>query len=110
MQAVFLIARFWDLTVLWGNLLSGGVGVLNFFLMGLTVQSALGKEEKKARQLMRLSQTLRLLMMFAVIALGAYLPCFHIAALLIPLIFPRLAVFARPLIRKKKKGEDTNEA
>ena len=31
MQAVFLIIRQWDYTVLLGNLLSGGSAVLNFF-------------------------------------------------------------------------------
>ena len=40
MQAVFLIIKQWDYTVLLGNLLGGGVAVLNFFLMGLTVQKA----------------------------------------------------------------------
>ncbi|MCR5049026.1 MAG: hypothetical protein K6A37_08720, partial [Saccharofermentans sp.] len=35
MEAVFLIIGRWDLPVLFGNLLGAGVGILNFFLMGL---------------------------------------------------------------------------
>ena len=46
MEAVFLIINKWDYTVLLGNLLSGAVGVLNFFLMGLGVQKAVMQEEK----------------------------------------------------------------
>ena len=38
MQAVFLIFNKWDYTVLLGNLLSGSVSLLNFLLMGLTIQ------------------------------------------------------------------------
>ena len=61
MQAVFLIFNKWDYTVLLGNLLSGSVSLLNFLLMGLTIQSATSKDEAQAKQQMRLSQTLRML-------------------------------------------------
>ena len=37
-QAVFLIIGKWDYTVLLGNVLSAGAGILNFFLMGISVQ------------------------------------------------------------------------
>ena len=40
MQSVFLIIGKWDYDVLLGNLLGGVAAVLNFFLMGLTVQWA----------------------------------------------------------------------
>ena len=46
MEAVFLIINKWDYTVLLGNLLSGAVGVLNFFLMGLGVQKEVMQEKK----------------------------------------------------------------
>ena len=46
MQSVFLIIGKWDYTVLLGNLLSGAAVILNFFMLGLTVQRALEKEEK----------------------------------------------------------------
>ena len=41
MQAVFLVICEWNYTVLLGNILSAVFSVLNFFLMGLTVQKAL---------------------------------------------------------------------
>ena len=49
MEAVFLIIGRWDLPVLFGNLLGAGVGILNFFLMGLGLQKALDKDEKDAK-------------------------------------------------------------
>ena len=48
MQAVFLIVQKWDYTVLLGNLLGIIAVVLNFLLMGITVQNAVLKEEKDA--------------------------------------------------------------
>ena len=39
-ELVFVLIGQWDYTVLLGNLLSGDIAVLNFFLMGLAVQKA----------------------------------------------------------------------
>ncbi len=105
MQAVFLVLRKWDYTVLLGNLLSGGAAILNFFLMGLTVQSAVMDDEKKAKNRMKLSQSGRLLLLFGAAAVGVLAPCFHNIAVLIPLFFPRIAVAFRPLIDKRRKQE-----
>lgn len=105
LQAVFLVIGRWDYTVLLGNLLSGGAAVLNFFLMGLTVQEATTREEKNARSLMKLSQSLRTVALFAAAALGVLLNCFNTVTALVPLFFPRIAVAFRPLIGKKKSAE-----
>ncbi|MGN0766070.1 MAG: hypothetical protein ACI4MO_06315 [Christensenellales bacterium] len=101
MNAVFLVIKKWDLTVLWGNLLSFAGGVLNFFLLGVTVQKALNFEEKKAKNAMKLSQSLRLLMTFVIAVVGVVLKCFNTVAVLVPLIFPRIAIAMRPLFDKK---------
>lgn len=103
MQAVFLIVRHWDYTVLLGNLLSAAAVVANFFLMGITVQNALDKDEKEAASAMKLSQRLRLLMMFIVVALGAALDCFNVFAVIIPLFFPRVAIVLRQLSKEQKR-------
>lgn len=100
MQAVFLIINKWDLTVLFANFLSGFVSVLNFFLMGITVQNAITTDKKKAHSKIKLSQSLRTLLLFAVAAFGCILPCFNTAALLIPFFFPRIAIALRPVIKK----------
>ena len=103
MQSVFLIIGKWDYSVLLGNLLSASVGVLNFFLLGLTVVKAVSSEDEKYRKnLMRMSQALRTFFMFIVAVLGALpmIPCFNIWATLIPIFFPRIAIMIRPFFIK----------
>ena len=78
LQAGFLIARHWDYTVLLGNLLGGVTAAGNFFLMGITVQKAVAREQKPAADLMKFSQTMRLLMQLAVAVLGFALPLCNI--------------------------------
>lgn len=101
LQSVFLIIGKWDYTVLLGNLLGFLAAVGNFFLMGLSVQSALGKEEKDAKSMMKVSQSLRLLLLFVVGVIGYVVPVFNILAVIIPFLFPRIAVALRPLFIKK---------
>lgn len=103
MQAVFLLLGKWDYTVLLGNLLIAAALILNFFLMGITVQNAVQKEEKEARAAMKVSQTYRMFLMIAVVALGAGLRVFNTWAVVIPVVFPRLAIAFRPLFGKDKK-------
>lgn len=106
MQAVFLVIGYWDYTVLLGNTLSGIIGILNFFLMGLAVQAAVLKEEKDAATTMKASQSLRMVMLFAIAAVGVLLPCFNTIAVLVPFFFPRIAVALRPLFNKNNEKKD----
>lgn len=99
MQAVFLLLRQWDIMVLAGNALSGAAAVLNFFFMGLTVQSAVAKDEKDAKTAMKLSQTWRMLFLIVVVAVGAV--WLNLWATVIPLFFPRVAFSFRPLFDRK---------
>ena len=102
MQVVFFLLDRWNATVLFGNLLGGSLAVLNFFLMGIGVQRAVGKEEKEARDIMKLSQTLRMMLLFVTVVIGVVLDVFHTVAVIIPLLFPRIAVSLRPIFMKKE--------
>ena len=106
MQAVFLVIDRWDVTVLLGNVLSGVAVVANFFAMALAVQRAVAEEEKQARQTMRVSNAVRMLAMFAVLAVGVLLPLFNTWTVIVPFVFPRLIVAVRPALdrAKQKKG------
>lgn len=105
MQAVFLVIRQWDLTVLWGNLLSASASILNFLLLGITVQHAVEKDEKDAKTMVKASQSLRLVFLLVVAVIGAALPSvFDLWAVLIPLLFPRIAVMLHPLVHRKEGG------
>ena len=101
MQAVFLVISEWNYTVLLGNILSAVFSVLNFFLMGLTVQKALDKDEKEAKTLVKVSQLYRSLMILVVTVIGVALPCFNTVAVIVPVFFPRIAIAMRPLFDKK---------
>lgn len=101
MQSVFLIAGIWNYTVLLGNILGFAAATGNFLLMGITVQKAVEKEEKEAKSLMKLSQSLRLLMMFVIALIGYLLPLFNTVTVIIPFLFPRIAIAIRPLFNKE---------
>ena len=100
MEAVFLAIGKWDYTVLLGNLLGIVAAVGNFLLMGLTVQSALDKEAKDAKNFMKLSQTMRVLLLFVIAVVAYVVPVFNVLAAVIPYLFPRFAIAFRPLIKK----------
>lgn len=111
MQAIFLVIGRWDYTVLLGNILGAIGAVGNFFFMGLTVQSALTKEEKDAKVKMKASQMLRMFLLFIIALSGAVLPCFQIWAVLISLFFPRIAIMCRSISLGKAQdgGGDRSE-
>lgn len=100
MQAVFLVIGKWDFSVLLGNILTSFAVIVNFLLMGITVQNALEKEEKEAKSLMRMSQMYRFLFLLVVIVVGVVLSCFNTWAVIIPVFFPRIAVMFRPVFDK----------
>ncbi len=105
MQAVFIICKSWDYTVLLGNLLSLTVSVLNFYFMGITVQKAVEKDEADAKKMMKSSASIRTAVLFVVIAIGVAAPVFNTIAVLVTVFFPRIAILFRPFI-KDKKGSD----
>ena len=110
MQAVFLILGAllpdypWTLGVLWGNLLGGGAAVGNFFLMAVGVVRAVEKEEKEAKQTLKLSSSMRFLALGLILLVGVLVPVFNTWATIIPLLFPRLAIALRPLFIKQSSS------
>ena len=109
LQAVFLVLKKWDYTVLAGNILSSGIGILNFFLIGVTVQKAVLKDEKESKSVMKLSQTYRMFMMLVFISLGVLAPWCNTWAVIIPLFFTRIAIGLQPFLRKESIGGEMGE-
>ena len=110
MELVFLILCRWDLSVLWGNLLGGGWAVLNFFLLGLTVQGMVADpDEKRGKAKLQLSYSLRMLATIGVAVAAIQLPVVNWVAAVIPLFFPRLTILAMQLLgmyKPEKKEPD----
>ncbi len=102
MQAVFLIIGKWHYTVLLGNLWGAALAIGNFFVMGLYVQKAVTQEEKEARQTIKTSQSLRFAALLVLTGIGVVIPFFNWITVVIPLLFPSIAIFLRPIIDKSK--------
>ena len=82
-----------DYTVILGGIGGGFIAVLNFFLMGLTIQNvASTTDEELARKKMKASYSQRMMMqmIWGIIAVAA--PCFNYVAGLLPLLFPSIGI------------------
>ena len=101
-QGVCLVAGWWSLPVMLGSLLGGVTAVGNFLLMCLMVQKAVTQTEKQAKNTVKLSQSLRLMMQGLMLVLAAVLPSvFNIWTAAIPLLIPTIAIRIRELRRAK---------
>lgn len=92
-----------DYTVFLGGLGGGLIAVLNFFLMGLTVQRvAASTDEDAARMKMKASYSQRMLLQMLWVVAAIALPCFQFVAGILPLLFPSLGIKIHSIIFKKK--------
>lgn len=86
------------------------VGVLNFFLMGLTVQHVAGLEDpREAKRFMQKSYVSRNTMQFVWMILAVAVPVIHPVAGILPLFFPGFSVrlqgvFSSSKSKKTKQG------
>ena len=82
-----------DYRVILGGLGGGCIAVLNFFMMGLTVQKVTSMEDEGlARQQMKSSYTYRMLLQILWMVAAIAAPCFQFVAGLVPLLFPSLGL------------------
>lgn len=113
MHAVFLVIGKWSLGVLWSNLLVGVTMVASFFVMCLTIQKAVScGDPARAKSMATASQLGRLVVLAAVVALGAYFSNitekggpFEFWALIPPLFFNRITVMIRGAVVKKEEAK-----
>lgn len=101
MQAVFLILQKWDISVLLGNLWGDIAAVGNFLLLGITIQKAVSKPADEVQKLIKLSLSLRMVFLIAFALTGYLVPIFHTIAVIVPYLFPRIAIALRTLIIKE---------
>ena len=101
LQAIFLIIGKWNYTILLGNILGYIAAVGNFLIMGLSVQKAVQMDEKDAKAKMKVSQSFRMLCLFVIAVIGYAVPVFNTISVVIPFLFPRVAIALRPLFNKK---------
>lgn len=91
-----------DYTVFLGGIGGGVIAVLNFFLMGLTVQKiAAAQDEDAARMKMKASYSQRMLLQMLWVVAAIAIPCFHFAAGILPLLFPSMGIKLMGILKKK---------
>ncbi len=90
-----------DYTVILGGIGGSFVAVLNFFMMGLTVQKVVDTADEDAAKLkMKASYSKRMMMQMLWGILAIVLPCFHLVAGVAPLLFPSIAIKVQGIIKK----------
>ena len=108
MCIVFAVLKKFSSAVIFGALLGSVFAVGNFFLLGLALQKALELGEGASRY-MHASYTRRMLLFVVCIAIGVLVPCFHPVAVILPLFFPRLVIFAMQLLGMYKPEKNDSE-
>lgn len=108
---VFFLLGYYTSKVLFGAILSAVGGILNFFLLAVTVTRALSyspEEEAAAKGLLKLSRISRMLFLAAVLAVGVIL--FSPWSTLITVVFPRLIIGVRSVcVRRAAAGDFPRE-
>ncbi|MEE1031825.1 MAG: hypothetical protein U0L12_06755 [Ruminococcus sp.] len=90
-----------DYTVILGGIGGGIIAVLNFFLMGLTVQKvASTQDEDMARTQMKGSYSQRMLMQMIWCVIAIMAPCFQFVAGIVPLLFPSMGIKILGMMKK----------
>ena len=90
-----------DYTVILGGIGGGIIAVLNFFLMGLTVQKvASTQDEEMARTQMKRSYSQRMLMQMIWCVIANMAPCFQFVAGIVPLLFPSMGIKILGMMKK----------
>lgn len=105
MFAIFAALGYWELTVLWGGLIGGGLSLANFLLMSVGVNAAADRAEQQnvrgGQGVIAASFLLRYAGLFLGLFLAAKSGSCNLIALLAPLLFPRIALTVGEFFRKK---------
>ena len=95
-----------DYTVIIGGIGGGIIAVLNFFLMGLTVQKvAATEDDADAKMKMKASYSRRMLMQVLWIIIAITAPCFWFVAGILPLLFPGMGIKIRGIFLKPEEQQ-----
>lgn len=111
MNIIFLLIGKWDMPVLYGCLMGCAWAIINFLLLGISVQLATAESsESRSKLKLQLSYSLRMIGTIIIVVLGVKLSCFSWISTVIPLLFPRLTIAIMQLLGmykpdKSKGGE-----
>ncbi|MBQ8109377.1 MAG: hypothetical protein IJ124_04330 [Clostridia bacterium] len=115
MLAVYAIIGRLSVSVACGGVYSGALGILNFFVMGMMVQSVTERmaerqrTEKEIEDLtiqmqnrMKISYNMRMIALFGLLVLGIAVFKFDPLATILPSVFPSIVIRVLQIIEAKK--------
>lgn len=115
MLAVYAVLGRFSLSVLGGGLYAGALGVANFFIMGLMVQSITDRAAERQRteeeitalslemkNRMKLSYNLRMIALFALLVLGIAVFHFDALATILAALFPSVVIRILQILEARK--------
>lgn len=86
------------------------LSALNFLVLGICAQNALGKgTPKSAQTYMNISYCLRYLGLFGLLTIAALVPFINLIAAVIPLFFVRIAITIREIKNERAERSDKKE-
>lgn len=85
MMVVFAGLNRLDPTVIRGALLGIVVAIGNFLLLALSVEKAMGAGDR-GKLIIKMVYNLRLVIILAAVAVGHFVPAFHLIAVVVPLV------------------------
>ncbi len=113
MYGIFALTGRWQLPTILGTLSGYGLASLYYYMLARALEQSLAKEsEEEARLHQFKTYWLRLGMIGVVVAAAVYIPQINAWATIIPLVFPRIAIYlfqAWDSIKERRKaapGED----
>ncbi|MBR2903011.1 MAG: ATP synthase subunit I [Clostridia bacterium] len=112
MYGIFAIAGYWQLPTILGTLAGYSLASLYYFMLACALEQSLAKEtEAEARLHQFKSYWLRLGVIGVVVAAAIYVPQVNVWATIIPLVFPRIAIYILQAWDniKERKNRDSNE-
>ncbi len=122
MLVVYAIIGRLSLPVVAGGVYSGLLGVLNFFVMGLMVQSITERMAEKERteqeiadmslqmqNRMKASYNLRMVALFALLVLGIAVFKFDALATILPSVFPSIVIRILQIAEARKASKGSEE-
>ncbi|MBQ3815650.1 MAG: ATP synthase subunit I [Clostridia bacterium] len=113
MAAGFLVARRFDLSVVWGLLIGYALAVGNFYFMSVGLTAALSTgDETAAKTKIRQSYLIRTLVMLAVMAFSLWTERIHWVPVIASVFYPRIVLAMRGAwtwIRRRRHSEEEPE-
>ena len=122
MLVVYAIIGRLSLPVVAGGVYSGLLGVLNFFVMGLMVQSIterMAEKERSEQEIadmslqmqnrMKASYNLRMVALFALLVLGIAVFKFDALATILPSVFPSIVIRILQIAEARKASKGSEE-